>query len=335
MPDAPAKICIICNQDCSARPRTKDKLGRYICQSCADARKHAKATPAPFPAPAPFPDPLPAPSDHAASDPAPSDPDPSDPDIYDLAPDSFNAILGDGPKPCPSCGQPIPSGSVLCLGCGYDERKGRQLSTGIGVDDPDDPTAGPAPKGKPAARQCPKCGYDLKGLKTPRCPECGTLVLPKSKREILEEEGRRTARMEYIRPLTMLGVGLAGIALVFLAGNDAKGLGFYLLTYLVSVPAGVAAFFFLCLIWFGFNAPMHLTALRLAGIFAITDLVTVVTGLTKLPIIIWPATFFTYYGLIMKELDIDDWKEAFAFSFVMNGLKYAIFIGLAAALMGA
>jgi ribosomal protein L37E len=30
------KLCLICKQDCSGKPRTKDDKGRYICQACID-----------------------------------------------------------------------------------------------------------------------------------------------------------------------------------------------------------------------------------------------------------------------------------------------------------
>ena len=41
-----AKICIRCNQDCSAKPRTKDPAGRYTCKSCLEqAQLAAKNVP--------------------------------------------------------------------------------------------------------------------------------------------------------------------------------------------------------------------------------------------------------------------------------------------------
>jgi hypothetical protein len=39
------KLCSVCGEDVSARPRTKDKHGRYFCTPCyerAIAAKHAK-----------------------------------------------------------------------------------------------------------------------------------------------------------------------------------------------------------------------------------------------------------------------------------------------------
>ncbi|MCH7849181.1 MAG: hypothetical protein IIB53_12550 [Planctomycetes bacterium] len=50
------KICVICGEDCSGRPRIKDSKGRYCCKSCHEEalpRKRAPADAAPPPKPEP------------------------------------------------------------------------------------------------------------------------------------------------------------------------------------------------------------------------------------------------------------------------------------------
>lgn len=45
--NAAAKTCAVCGEDVSAKPRTKDRHGRYYCNACYEqllARKHAKRT---------------------------------------------------------------------------------------------------------------------------------------------------------------------------------------------------------------------------------------------------------------------------------------------------
>src|SRR5436190_9336974 len=47
MANASAKICGICHQDCSSKPRTKDAKGHYFCRECyekAVAARHASPT---------------------------------------------------------------------------------------------------------------------------------------------------------------------------------------------------------------------------------------------------------------------------------------------------
>lgn len=309
MPEATGKVCIICRQDCSNRPRIKDARGHYMCKSCAPARPSPNATPA---APAP----LPLPS---------ADADVPEIEVFEVMPDS---LLGDGPSSCPGCNSPIPSGSVLCLACGFDVRKGSKLSTGTGIDDPNDPNNPPA-KGRPAAAKCPECGYNLKGLKTPKCPECGKLVIPKSRHQLLQEESKKSARMEYIRPLIMLAVGLGGLTIFHLSRYDNEGLAASLIAFAIKVPSGAVAFWILCLIWFGFDAPLRLTVLRLAGIFAITAFADQLLIMTGLPILIYPVSFFLYYGLLMQELDIDDWKEALVLSLLMKVIAIAAIVSIA------
>lgn len=50
------KVCVICGEDCSGRPRIKDSKGRYCCKSCHEEalpRKRAPADAAPPPKPEP------------------------------------------------------------------------------------------------------------------------------------------------------------------------------------------------------------------------------------------------------------------------------------------
>lgn len=276
-----------------------------MCKSCAPARPSTGPAPAAPPAP-----PLPG-----------ADADLPEIEVFEVMPDS---LLGDGPSACPGCNSPIPSGSVLCLACGFDVRKGSKLSTGTGIDDPDEAHA----KGRPAAAKCPECGYNLKGLKTPKCPECGKLVIPKSRRDLLQEESKNSARMEYIRPLLMLAVGLGGLTIFHLSQYDNEGLAASLIAFAIKVPSGTVAFWILCLVWFGFDAPLRLTVLRLAGIFAITAFADQLLIMTGLPILIWPVSFFLYYGLLMQELDIDDWKEVLVLSLLMKAVAIAAIVGI-------
>lgn len=282
MPAAPGKICIVCGQDCSDRPRVKDAAGRYCCKACEAARAAARAPSVAVPAPAS------APAEEG--------------DAYDLMPEG---LLGDGPAPCPECGQPILAGSVVCLHCGFDTQKGFKHQVGTGVDDPDDLSSLPV-KGKPAAAKCPDCGYDLAGLKTPRCPECGKLVLKKSLRETFAEDSRRAARDAWQKPLIMIGVGLAGVATwQLIADPTGRKLFISLLNIGVQVPIGLTVYFLCCLAWIGFDMPWRYITLRLIAVYAVTSLVKlpvdhIPVGMVRLGIMV-----IVYIGLLMDMLDLD------------------------------
>ena len=83
----------------------------------SEAHPAAKA-PAPPPPPramakSPAPAPAPAPAPGAVNSAGPAD-----------------ATGGD--SRCPSCGQPLAAGAVICVGCGFNLKTGKHLSTSIG-----------------------------------------------------------------------------------------------------------------------------------------------------------------------------------------------------------
>jgi hypothetical protein len=112
-PAAPAKICIHCGEDCSARPRTKDAQGRYACKGCHEKALAAAA----------------ARQKQAATVPA------SEPDVFDTGDDgAFAASLVSGvsikapeTQMCESCGAAIRVDAVVCTSCGYNRQTGKQL----------------------------------------------------------------------------------------------------------------------------------------------------------------------------------------------------------------
>jgi len=206
-----------------------------------------------------------------------------------------------GPKPrelkvCPACGKARDQDSVVCVNCGFDDRAGFQRGTGVGAS---------ARKG--GATVCPGCGYDLKGLKKPRCPECGKVLPLVSDREDREAESKAIARKAYLRPVLMFAIGITGLLIL----GAVRGQGGpdmivrLLLTYAIGVPIGLLVYVLCGLIWIGFNAPLHRVAISLAGIYAIVDLVGAVLGLIPMAIIAWAGSVITYVGLLMEELDLD------------------------------
>ena len=102
----PKKICGLCGEDCSGRPRIKDPKGHYYCMTCyEEALERRKAT-APT---SPPPDPVRETSD---------------------SPDDLSGVLSAPPvsqEPCPGCGGPLAGDAVLCTNCGYDRRTGQIL----------------------------------------------------------------------------------------------------------------------------------------------------------------------------------------------------------------
>lgn len=100
---ASPKLCLICRQDCSGRPRVRDGQGRYACRSCVDERKRT----------------------HPAAKPS-REPRKPVPDFLAgvKAPEPVGAT-------CPGCGKRLPVGNVLCLSCGTNAETGLQAGTNV------------------------------------------------------------------------------------------------------------------------------------------------------------------------------------------------------------
>ncbi len=119
-----AKICIVCGEDCSTRPRVKNPRGEYACRVCADT---------------------------AASKGVVSPQSPSGGGEDDLLADLIGDAVDHMGDACPTCGVVLPQDAVICTHCGLNIQVGKQIKTRI--------TADKAPKEKKADR-----GYSGGGL---------------------------------------------------------------------------------------------------------------------------------------------------------------------------
>lgn len=294
------KLCVRCGVDCSDRARVKDRAGRYMCKQCADGGEAL----------------------------AESQRDNSEVDLSALAQlESAGAgrpveIEEGGPKKCRNCGKGMPVDAVLCTNCGCDQRTGKLLQTqGKDV---------VLPKG---ATRCPVCKYDIKGLKTQRCPECGVVFRPATATEHARESSRETVRDAYRRPIILGAVSTLATCVLLGAAGHAAEIVPTLVKLAVFVPLGIGAYFLLCLLITGFDAPLHLTALRLFSVFATVELANAAVGLVfgrGFGFVAWIAILVLYVGLLMSELDLE-LSEAWYFALIMFVLKLVVvFVILAA-----
>ncbi len=282
------KICVKCGVDCANLPRVKDPQGRYTCKSCHEGRRAAAAAARPELA------------------------KPAEPDVIPLEDDAMPTyLLEDVPdpesqrrKPCPACARMMAHDQVVCLGCGYNASTGMQAGTGVGAD-----------VNRGGKLKCVKCGYSLKGLRQAKCPECGAPQQYRDIKDEMREESRRTTRNEYIKPFLHLVIGytVASFALAIMIGR-ANGFdpSVFLAGFLVEgaqlafgVPIGVVVFFVCSAMWIGFDQAWYMVALRLAGIYAVSDAVYYGVGLVPIPWVPWAAMVITYVGLLSSELDLE------------------------------
>lgn len=117
------KICRLCGEDCSNKPRIKDRQGHYYCRDChaaAAARLKKQHEEAASPAS------VPADQSYALVEDAPP--------IRTASGVSSDAPTGPS-TPCPSCDRPLPAGTQICVACGINIETGRSIVMSRGVDE--------------------------------------------------------------------------------------------------------------------------------------------------------------------------------------------------------
>lgn len=174
---------------------------------------------------------------------------------------------------------------------------------------------------------CPNCRYDVRNLNGVTCPECGIKLAPALRRAERELEARKSLRPLLTRAIVAVLVSWAIIAGV-LALEQAIGVfPYYLLSYAITIPIGLAVFYGLAMMWFGFDQPFKLLILQLLAIYAISDATRMVVGSFTFSLIGWIAGAITYLTLLCRWLDLE-WPEALAVAVVTAVTKFFIMMML-------
>ncbi|MFO0831142.1 MAG: hypothetical protein U0637_04765 [Phycisphaerales bacterium] len=294
---APVKVCVVCKQDVSKRPRVKDAQGRYVCETCMVARAQRRA-------------PAPRPSEQAGAPAARAS------DGGELVLDSIEQLDSAG------------AGDVY-LPEGYDP----SLAVAAVTAQPEPtarareavPAKAKGGRAKEAPRHlCRHCGYDMAGVLVKRCPECGKITAAPKDAGLLETE-REVRRKVYTRPLVLMGVGFT-VSLIALAVGHAS-LGDYAVHFvgwLLAVPIGVLTFWVCSLMFLEYDAPFHITALRLGGIYACVGIADAIGTAAGMHVFTWAG-----YGLLIllyiTELEMEKW-EAILMSFVGGIIQFILLV---------
>lgn len=249
-PSAGAKICIRCQNDCSNRPRTKDAAGRYTCQDCVNAAL-------------------------AAAAPKSSTRDPGDTPDEGMNPLPLEPA-GPAPKPpkaCPSCGRRMSDDASVCANCGFNEKEGLKPAASAGAK-PDNQAPGKSKGRTSVPIPCPSCGYDIRGLTQPKCPECGEVITDSAlKRQARKKADSRALMWAYLTPLIITLLGLAAGALVAFrtAEEPEEALIRFGMFYGIRVAVAFLVYCACASFWVGFASSLHLTALQVAAVMSIVE----------------------------------------------------------------
>ncbi|USN99223.1 MAG: hypothetical protein H6810_00655 [Phycisphaeraceae bacterium] len=284
------KPCVICGLDLAGEPRVKDAKGHYVCKAFAENRRpcerarHAVAKPQAAPE-APLDDLAALARAEAAAvgemRALTLEPEP------DLAPDHALA--------CPVCARPFVDESESCAGCGYKRDLGIKSSLYL--------KKSASPNGRTVI--CPKCKYDMGAGASIICPECGTKAQLETARAKERRVSASIARQAYMQPLITFLV-CSALMLAFWAYKGATtGVIWYAVGVPIELALGWLAYTTLCVLFLGFDAPQHLILLRLAAVYAATDVAFTAAGFIPIPVLPWVFALLTYISLLMYYLEMD------------------------------
>lgn len=145
------------------------------------------------------------------------------------------------------------------------------------------------------------------------------------------DDSERAARMEYIKPAVMLLLG-GGIVLGYLLwSSGVVSALFYVLVITIELIVGVAGLWAASAIWLGGMGPLGLGILRLAGIYAMTDMITLFLG--ELAFVGWLIRLVCYVAMLAWLFDLDP-AESILLAILTFVLKIAAGIALAVILAG-
>jgi len=139
----------------------------------------------------------------------------------------------------------------------------------------------------------------------------------------------RGIRKEYLVAAGWVGGCWAAMCVILAARGLAADIPVYLLVAGVTAVVGFVVFVICSILWIGFDQPLGVSALRLAAIYAITDLVLVgmatIPGVGQIGILRWLASMFVYYTLMTRWLDMEG-RDVFIVSFLSTLARAAVFI---------
>ncbi len=230
---------------------------------------------------------------------------------------------------CPECLRPILPGSSICIGCGHDLRAAATKTHAEHAEHAD-ATAD-------VAKPCPHCGYDLRGLRAMRCPECGKAITsasglkrPWSRRLRDEQLARDLQRIDYLRPLIMIPaaafVMTVGVALIEKSWEDLARLW---ITLIGGWIVGIVVYLAYGLIWLGFDSPWKLLVLRIGAVYFCTEALVLGQGtiLFTPPVLI--VSLVCYGALLWDQFDLDT-HDCAILSILTLGVQTGIRLWIAA-----
>ncbi|MCH8211226.1 MAG: hypothetical protein IIB99_07610 [Planctomycetes bacterium] len=145
------------------------------------------------------------------------------------------------------------------------------------------------------------------------------------------DAGERAARMEYIKPTVMLLLGGGIVVGSVLSSGSAGSALLYVLVLSVELIVGVAGLWAASAIWLGGMGPLGLGILRLAGIYAMTDMIALFLG--ELAFVGLLIQLVCYVAMLAWLFELDP-AESILLAILTFGLKIVAGFAIAIVLAG-
>lgn len=117
------------------------------------------------------------------------------------------------------------------------------------------------------------------------------------------DDSERAARMEYIKPAVMLLLGGGIVVSYLLSSSGVGGALLYVVVLSIELIVGVAGLWAASAIWLGGMGPLGLGILRLAGIYAMTDMIALFLG--ELAFVGWLIQLVCYVAMLAWLFELD------------------------------
>jgi hypothetical protein len=155
---------------------------------------------------------------------------------------------------------------------------------------------------------CPGCKYDLRGLRSDRCPECGKLLTQAAVRQAKNIRDDVNDSSWYDRRAVLsavVGLFLGGLVWGLTEGSVLGVVQFA--AYLsVTVIIGWVVFFACSVVWIGFDQPLPKTFVQTAGTYGLYSGIAAVLMLVPLPgFVMFFVGLVVLVSLMSEMLDID------------------------------
>jgi hypothetical protein len=126
--DSQPKVCIRCGQDCSNKRRAKDAHGRYVCAQCMTQTKPEKGTDSSVARAKPSVNG--SGGSGGGARPAVSKPvQTAIPEDHGILGKLIDQSIEEHRYGCPNCHAPMKSAQILCIKCGFNKERGKQVQT--------------------------------------------------------------------------------------------------------------------------------------------------------------------------------------------------------------